>query len=823
MDGEQGRGKAVHFESNMDAGLDKSERQRLHMYFTYHREAIEAVDSLQACPSGTAFDSLASKYDAAVGSEETWMGYGLLRSWLLAKAQGDVLEISSGTGRNLPYYAFSSGRVHSLTQTDLSAAMLQQAEDKYFDELRLGARHPDVRIDFRPASAPGPSQSPHSAAGKTSPAPTTMSPPPTPGPDSSDQLQHLPPASPGPSGGSLLNILRVLVPGALEAPSSQAPLSPCAACALQQAHEFDGRDWQMRCREGCCHAGHPLARFPPASFDTVVDTFGLCSHDNPLVVLRQAARVCKPGGKVLLLEHGRSSWGWWNRSLDEGAQRHRSKWGCWWNRDILAIVHQAGLVVEYVSRWHFGTSYIIVASPARVTHRDLAITGETGLLVTVSHIPVTPSTGRSVETEKIDGRTIRRSLNQTGRYTRQPSNNTESQQLMDTHGVGYSSSGLVAQMRENGNVWQQGEVTVKLAKAYGYCWGVERAVRMAYEARNSFPDRNMFITNEIIHNPEVNERLRELDINIVEETEDKGKDYSSIQKGDVVIFPAFGATAQEMKYFRDKGVQMVDTTCPWVAKVWNSVDTYTKKNSTSVIHGKYSHEETVATASFASDYIIVKDLKEAQYLCDYIMFGGSKEEFMAKFKNAVSAGFDPETMLVKVGLANQTTMLKGETEQIGKMLEQTMMRKYGPDKLQEHFIVMDTICDATQERQDALYDITADPKAIDLMIVVGGFNSSNTSHLQEIAEHKGIPSYWVDSAARIDVAGNKVLHKLAYGELKETSGWLPAGPLTIGVTSGASTPDKAVEEVMDKVFKIKDPAFAGITPRECAPMKVPTH
>ncbi|KAL6757661.1 S-adenosyl-L-methionine-dependent methyltransferase [Haematococcus lacustris] len=275
-------------------------------YFTYHREAIEAVDSLQACPSGTAFDSLASKYDAAVGSEETWMGYGLLRSWLLAKAQGDVLEISAGTGRNLPYYAFGSGRVRSLTQTDLS---------------------------------------------------------------------HLPPASPGPSGGSLLNILRVLVPGALKAPSSssQAPPSPCAACALQQAHEFDGRDWRMRCREGCCHAGHPLARFPPASFDTVVDTFGLCSHDNPLVVLRQAARVCKPGGKVLLLEHGRSSWGWWNRSLDEGAQRHRSKWGCWWNRDILAIVHQAGLVVEYVSRWHFGTSYIIVASPARATHRDLAI------------------------------------------------------------------------------------------------------------------------------------------------------------------------------------------------------------------------------------------------------------------------------------------------------------------------------------------------------------------------------------------------------------------------------------------------------------------
>jgi len=422
-----------------------------------------------------------------------------------------------------------------------------------------------------------------------------------------------------------------------------------------------------------------------------------------------------------------------------------------------------------------------------------------------------------------DGRSIRRSLNQTGRYVRQPNNNQESQALMDTHGVGYSSSGLVAQMREAGNVWKQGEVTVKLAKAYGYCWGVERAVRMAYEARKSFPDRKLYITNEIIHNPEVNKRLRELDINIIDEEEGKAKDYTNIQGGDVVIFPAFGATAQEMKYFRDKGVNMVDTTCPWVAKVWNSVDTYTKKSYTSVIHGKYQHEETVATASFAGDYIIVKDLKEAQYVCDYILHGGSRDEFMKKFAKAVSQGFDPEVHLDKVGLANQTTMLKGETEQIGKMLEKTMMTKYGPDKLNQHFIVMDTICDATQERQDALYEITADPKAIDMMIVVGGFNSSNTSHLQEIPEHKGIPSFWVDTAERIDVAHNKILHKLAHGELKETTNWLPKGPITIGVTSGASTPDKAVEEVLEKVFRIKDPSFKGIAAKECKPVATPTH
>eukprot|EP00195_Chlamydomonas_chlamydogama_P006493 CAMPEP_0202901764 /NCGR_PEP_ID=MMETSP1392-20130828/14551_1 /ASSEMBLY_ACC=CAM_ASM_000868 /TAXON_ID=225041 /ORGANISM="Chlamydomonas chlamydogama, Strain SAG 11-48b" /LENGTH=393 /DNA_ID=CAMNT_0049588375 /DNA_START=310 /DNA_END=1491 /DNA_ORIENTATION=- len=393
---------------------------------------------------------------------------------------------------------------------------------------------------------------------------------------------------------------------------------------------------------------------------------------------------------------------------------------------------------------------------------------------------------------------------------------------MEEHGVGYSSTGLVAQMRDNNNMWQQGEVTVKLAKAYGYCWGVERAVRMAYEARQTFPDRKLYITNEIIHNPEVNQRLRELDINIVED-EGKGKDYSGIQGGDVVIFPAFGATVQEMKHFRDQGVQMIDTTCPWVAKVWNSVDTHAKKSCTSVIHGKYSHEETVATASFADQYIIVKDLKEAQYVCDYILNGGNKEEFMKMFSKAVSKGFDPDTMLDKVGLANQTTMLKGETQQIGKLLEATMMKKYGPAKLNEHFVLMETICDATQERQDALYEITADPSAIDLMIVVGGFNSSNTSHLQEIAEHKGIPSYWVDSAARIDVEKNKVYHKLAYGELKETENWIKKGPITIGITSGASTPDRAVEEVLDKVFKINDPNFKGIAPKECAPMKVPTH
>ncbi|MBD2728193.1 4-hydroxy-3-methylbut-2-enyl diphosphate reductase [Nostoc sp. FACHB-892] len=360
-------------------------------------------------------------------------------------------------------------------------------------------------------------------------------------------------------------------------------------------------------------------------------------------------------------------------------------------------------------------------------------------------------------------------------------------------------SNLIQEIRDRNYILQRGDVTIRLAQAFGFCWGVERAVAMAYETRQHFPTENIWITNEIIHNPSVNRRMQEMEVEFIP-IEGKNKDFSVVGIGDVVILPAFGASVQEMQILHDKGCKIVDTTCPWVSKVWNTVEKHKKIDYTSIIHGKYKHEETVATSSFAGKYLIVLNLSEAEYVADYIINGGNREEFLTKFAKACSAGFDPNQDLERVGIANQTTMLKGETEQIGKLFERTMLQKYGPTELNQHFQSFNTICDATQERQDAMLELVE--HNLDLMVVIGGFNSSNTTQLQQIAFERGIPSYHIDTVERIK-SRDSIEHRQLNGQLITTESWLPDGEIVVGITSGASTPDKVVEDVIEKIFAMK--------------------
>jgi 4-hydroxy-3-methylbut-2-enyl diphosphate reductase len=401
----------------------------------------------------------------------------------------------------------------------------------------------------------------------------------------------------------------------------------------------------------------------------------------------------------------------------------------------------------------------------------------------------------------VDTRAFKRSLHHSEHYNRRGFGLGE--QVAGTLQTAYQSD-LVARLRGHGYVLEQGRLTVRLAEAFGFCWGVERAVAMAYETRRHFPSERIWITNEIIHNPSVNTHLREMDVLFIP-VEGGVKDFSEVASGDVVILPAFGATVQEMQLLSERGCHIVDTTCPWVSKVWNTVEKHKKHSITSIIHGKVKHEETLATSSFAGTYLVVLDLTEAQVVCDYILGRGNREAFMEQFAKACSPGFNPDRDLVRVGVANQTTMLKSETEEIGKLFERTMLERFGPIELNDHFVAFNTICDATQERQDAMFALVDEP--LDLMVVIGGYNSSNTTHLQEIAISRGIRSFHIDRPERIG-PGNSIEHKPLGSELVQEEPFLPEGPIRVGITSGASTPDRVVEEVIQRLIGLSEPSLA---------------
>jgi 4-hydroxy-3-methylbut-2-enyl diphosphate reductase len=397
----------------------------------------------------------------------------------------------------------------------------------------------------------------------------------------------------------------------------------------------------------------------------------------------------------------------------------------------------------------------------------------------------------------MDTRAFKRSLHHSERYNRRGFGRAE--EVAGRLEQAYQSE-LIATIRENGYELRHGRLTVRLAKAFGFCWGVERAVAMAYETRRHFPTERLWITNEIIHNPSVNDHLRDMNVRFIQ-VENGVKDFSEVGTGDVVILPAFGATVQEMQLLNERGCHIVDTTCPWVSKVWNTVEKHKKHAFTSIIHGKVKHEETLATSSFAGTYLVVLGLAEAQMVCDYILGKGDRQAFQMHFAKACSPGFDPDRDLVRVGVANQTTMLKSETEEIGRMFERTMLERHGPVELNEHFLAFNTICDATQERQDAMFSLVDEP--LDLMVVIGGYNSSNTTHLQEIAISRGIRSFHIDTPERIG-PGNRIEHMPLGGALEVVTPFLPGGPLRVGITSGASTPDRVVEDVIRHLMDLCD-------------------
>ena len=365
-------------------------------------------------------------------------------------------------------------------------------------------------------------------------------------------------------------------------------------------------------------------------------------------------------------------------------------------------------------------------------------------------------------------------------------------------------SELVDRIRARGHVLSAGGMTVKLAKEFGFCYGVERAIDLAYAARKVFPDQPIYILGEIIHNPEVNDQLREMGIRFLSGKE-KNADIEELKKGDVVIIPAFGAEVAMMEKLKERGCVFVDTTCGDVMSVWKRVRQYANDAVTSIIHGKAWHEETKATSSRAmanggGHYLVVFTLAETDYVCNYILKGGDKEEFLSKFKGAYSAGFDPDVHLKAVGVANQTTMLRGETEEVQRRLRAAMETKYGAAELDKHFRFFDTICGATQDRQDALQKLLADP--LDLLLVIGGYNSSNTSHLAEMGEAK-LPTFFIKNAAKM-VSDKSIQHYNQHLHKEvETKDWLPTGNITVGITAGASCPNNLIEDTIRRLFELR--------------------
>jgi 4-hydroxy-3-methylbut-2-enyl diphosphate reductase len=364
--------------------------------------------------------------------------------------------------------------------------------------------------------------------------------------------------------------------------------------------------------------------------------------------------------------------------------------------------------------------------------------------------------------------------------------------------------GVVDRIKELGYRARAGELTLKLARDFGFCYGVDRAVEYAYETRQRFPDRRIFLSGEIIHNPAVNGRLAEMGFRILSVAETPETRYAAVEARDVVVLPAFGVTVEELRHLREKGCVLVDTTCGSVMTVWKNVRRYAQDGFTVIIHGKHQHEETRATASQAlaiegGKYLCLRNREEALLVCRFIRDELTAAALLDRLGHAASPGFHPDRDLARFGLANQTTMLMSESLEIQELLRGAMRDRHGEAALGERFRAFDTICSATQDRQDAVTHLLDD--GVDVMVVVGGFNSSNTYALARICGER-VPTYHIDGPARLE--GDAIRHLLpANRQEAVTPGWLPPGLAVVGLTAGASTPDSVMAEVVERILALR--------------------
>jgi 4-hydroxy-3-methylbut-2-en-1-yl diphosphate reductase len=372
---------------------------------------------------------------------------------------------------------------------------------------------------------------------------------------------------------------------------------------------------------------------------------------------------------------------------------------------------------------------------------------------------------------------------------------------------------IVDFLRSHDHTLAVGDVTIRLAREFGFCYGVERAVEYAYQTRRKFPDRRIYLVGEIIHNPHVNDRLRQMGIEILAHPDPTGAfDFSGIRPDDVVIMPAFGVTIDDFSALRTLGCILVDTTCGSVLNVWKRVESYARDGFTALIHGKYYHEETRATASQVrkypdGHYLIVRNMDEAMIVCEYIEGRVSPAELTSAFSKAVSPGFDAERHLRRIGVANQTTMLARESLAIADAVGASIARARGDDERAASFRSFDTICSATQERQDAVRELL--DTGVDVMVVIGGFNSSNTISLAALCA-EDVPTYHIETSAAIDPDARSIHFRPAavvHSE-RDVVDWLPTGPVRVGITAGASTPNNKIGDVVTRVLATRGLAVA---------------